>query len=458
MTRKKKQKTYYPIGRKEFLFNVVSLLLVIGVGIYFGARSYYYYGKQNIKMRQEEQTLNGTVLSLNSVVQDGDGLHQDTEGYYFKGKVSNNYVRFANRNFRIIQILNDGSVRMVTDDIVAEFMWGEESSYQSSNLHLWLTKSDSSSSGVYYDTIPSPNKFLVQTSYTEDRLLDSKVSTTSTKYQDYVSTLSIQDYVRAGGQNSYFNIGKFFWLLGLDKDNENLYVDADGGVFSATFDEAYGVRAVITLKENSAITSGDGTAQNPFIIDQGEDVNYVDQYVQLGTDMYKVFGDKNGILSLSLAGYLTTSSGVYVSSYSNSNTYFDSTRRDHLAYYLNSTYLNSLSYASLLRDTIFYLGEVSNDMGLLYSNIYQSTGVHKIGLLNVFDYNANPSLDDYFLINTTSTVGSLGYVYRANGLLEEAHVTEEKHVVPVVSIDRNLIRGGTGSLTDPFLVSISSSS
>ena len=122
MARKKRKKTYYPIGRKEFLFNVVSLLLVIGVGVYFGARSYYYYGKQNIKMRQEEQTLNGTVLSLNSIVQDGNGLHQDTEGYYFKGKVSNNYVRFANRNFRIIEVLNDGSVRMVTDDIVAEFL------------------------------------------------------------------------------------------------------------------------------------------------------------------------------------------------------------------------------------------------------------------------------------------------------------------------------------------------
>ncbi len=455
MARKKRKKTYYPIGRKEFLFNVVSLLLVIGVGVYFGARSYYYYGKQNIKMRQEEQTLNGTMLSLNSIVQDGNGLHQDTEGYYFKGKVSNNYVRFANRNFRIIEVLNDGSVRMVTDDIVAEFMWGEESSYQSSNLHLWLTKSDSSPSGVYYDTLPNPNKFLVQTSYTEDQLLDSKVSSSTIEYQDYVTALSIHDYVRAGGQDSYFNIGKYFWLLGLDKDNSNLYVEPDGSVFSAAFDEAYGVRAVITLKANLAITGGDGSAQNPFVIDQGEDTNYVNQFVRLGTDIYKVFGDKDGVLSLSLAGYLTISSEIYVSPYSNSNTYFDSSRRDHLAYFLNSTYLNSLSYASLLRDTVFYLGEVSSDTGLLYSNIYQNTGVYKIGLLNVFDYNVNSSLDNYFLINTTSTVGSMGYVYRANGLLEEAHVSEAKHVVLVVSIDRNLISGGTGSLKDPFLVPIS---
>ena len=73
----------------------------------------------------------------------------------------------------------------------------------------------------------------------------------------------------------------------------------------------------------------------------------------------------------------------------------------------------------------------------------------------VFDYNVNSSLDNYFLINTTSTVGSMGYVYRANGLLEEAHVSEAKHVVLVVSIDRNLISGGTGSLKDPFLVPIS---
>ena len=119
--KEKKKKKRIPYGTFEFYYNVLSLLIVMGIGIYFGGRSFYYYSKLNSNFVAAQSTLNGTIINSNYVVTDGDGLHQDTDGYYYKGNIENNYVKYGNRFFRIIRINNDGSVKVVTDDIVTEF-------------------------------------------------------------------------------------------------------------------------------------------------------------------------------------------------------------------------------------------------------------------------------------------------------------------------------------------------
>jgi len=440
------------IEKKEFLFNITSLVVVITVGLYFGVRSFYYYGKQNMRMMAEDMTLNGTIINSNKIVKDGDGLHQDTDGYYFKGNVSNNYVKFANRIFRVISINNKNEVKVVSDDLVSSFIWGNKNSYKNSNLMLWLDKSGSVNSGIYYNTIPSPKDFLVKTSYSEDKLLDDKVSTSSDKMNSYVTTLGVKDYTKANGKNSYLNIKKYFWLLGLDKDNSNLYVNSSGSVEVGTNYDAYGVRAVITFKKNLRISTGDGTLNNPYVIEQGSRTNYVDQYVRLGNDLFKVFSDQDGILKMAFNGDVSSVGTLSLRDYSKKGSLYDSSSSTNIGYYLNGEYLSSLSYAPLLNDCKFYIGEISNETGLGYGNIFTQVVDAKIGLLNMFDYNTNTLLDNYFLMNTTSSVGNMVYVYHANGLVEEVLATDDKYIVPVISINKNVIKKGVGSIEDPFSV------
>ena len=65
--KEKKKKPKHYIGIKEFLFNFFSLVFMIGVGIYFGYRSLYYYSKQNQKNRVEADTLNGFIIQHTAV-------------------------------------------------------------------------------------------------------------------------------------------------------------------------------------------------------------------------------------------------------------------------------------------------------------------------------------------------------------------------------------------------------
>ena len=46
----------------------------------------------------------------------------------------------------------------------------------------------------------------------------------------------------------------------------------------------------------------------------------------------------------------------------------------------------------------------------------------------------------------------MAYVYSNTGLLEEDEVTTKKHVVPTISIDKNILKQGTGSKEDPYRV------
>ena len=291
MARKDKRKHLYT--KKEFFFNFFSLIIMIGIGVYFGYRSIYYYSKQNIAHEGNNQNLSDVVINSNKLITKGDGFHRDKEGYFFKGNINNNYVSFANRMFRIIRINTDGSIKLISNDIVTSFMWGDDSSYEKSNLRNWLEKTNEEHSGTYYDTIPSIDKFLIKTDYSVDTLEDEKVTKSGEIKSDYVTTLSLNDYILANGKNSYLNNNKIYYLLGKGSDKSNLYIEDDGTIAESDNLTGYGVRVVITLKKNSISLHGDGSIDNPYTIDQGKNTNYVDSIVKLGNDTWKVYKEEN---------------------------------------------------------------------------------------------------------------------------------------------------------------------
>ena len=445
----KKKKKLIPYGKIEFFYNVISILIVMGIGIYFGARSFYYYGKLNSNFAAAAATLNGTIINTNYVITDGDGLHQDKEGYYYKGNIDNNYVKYGNRLFRIIRINNDGSVKAITEDIVTEFMWGEDADYQKSNLQGWLEKKDNdNSTGIYYDTLPYPQDFLVKTDYNVPTLGEKTVVNGKETYHDYVTTLSVKDYSNANGKNSFLNIKKYFWILGVNSEQQNLYVAEDGALLPGNIYESYGIRPVITFKPDSVIASGNGTKQDPYTIDQGDKKNYVDSYVKLGNDVWRVYAQYGKQLKVAHVNYVAEGQNR---TYSDSTSFYNVEDYDNIAWYLNKELGPSLPYYNDLMEFATFTGEVSGDTSLDFKNTYKNFTMAKIGLLNLFDYH-NLNLDDYYLCNTTSSVGSMVNVYHNYGLLEEANVEDVKKIVIATSISSDILKVGDGTLSNPYRV------
>ena len=214
--KKKKSKKKLSIGKKEFIFDFFSLVFMLGVGIYFGYRSIYYYSSQNQKRQAEAQTLNGTILQTTPVAMgEENGLHHDSEGYYFKGNVENNYVIFANQLFRIVRIYENNRVQIIRENHAASFPWGDQSEYKDSNVEGWLENANAEYSGIYYQTLPNVKKFFVKMNYQIDTLAEDKIISAEEKQKAYITTLSVTDYVLANGKNSYLNNEESFFLLGM---------------------------------------------------------------------------------------------------------------------------------------------------------------------------------------------------------------------------------------------------
>ena len=67
MVMTKSKKKMFQFSKNEFIFNIVSLVVVIGIALYFGGRSFYYYGLQSVNTKGGVQTLDGIIVNNNSL-------------------------------------------------------------------------------------------------------------------------------------------------------------------------------------------------------------------------------------------------------------------------------------------------------------------------------------------------------------------------------------------------------
>lgn len=452
VVKKSNKKKKHNFGLKEFIFDFLSLVFVLAVVLYYGGRCFYFYSLQSTNKKAALVNLDSAIINNNQLVKSGDGLYKKKDGYFFKGKVENNYVWFANRMFRVLSVEDDDSVKLVSNDLVSMFIWGDEKDYDKSNVRLWLTNTDDEVSGIYYKTIPKFDNYIKKTNYTLDKLKEDKIEKGKEKYKDSVVSISLDDYILSGGRDGFLNNSKLFFLLGYTSDEENLYVEEDGSVVSCDSQDVYGIRSVITLKKSNSVLQGDGTIANPYKIDMGKDNNYVDSYVKLGDDVWKVYENNNGVLKMYLNGYINYNGQEVFKKYSNGSNLFNYEEKGNIGFYLVNGYINSLPYKDYIVSNEYPNGEVSAENGYSLLNNYSSKFSGNVSLLNLFDYVSNNDLDDFYRNNTTSSVGDIQYVTYSNGFVEEADVRLEKHIVPVISINSNIIKSGNGRIDDPYMV------
>lgn len=448
MAKRKRKKRQ--VGRKEYLFNVLSILIMIGFAIFIGYRSIYYYSKQNNKKEAESSTLKAAVIAANRVTKKENGLHQDKSGYYFKGIVDNNYVSLFNRLFRIVRVNNDNSVLLVSNNNEAVFDFGDSSEYLTSNIYKWLNKTDSEHSGIYYDTFSGVETLLKKTNYCIPVLKDEKVECEESK-NSYFYPMSLDDYVLAGGKNSFLNTNENTYLLGYNENNENLYITDDGSVEGISNFTASGIKVMFSLKNDTKLINGTGTLNDPYIIDQQGQDTYVNKYVDLDGDIYRIY-ESGDILRLISTDYIKVRDKYYEGAFSNYYGVFNPLNRGNIAYYLNSVYYNTLPYKSLLEECEFYIGEVSDRDSVDYEKIYSEVISNKIGLPNMYDYNNTKKLNDFYLINTIQNLSKNAHVYDSSGIIKDDSVTEKRNVVVTACLNKNTITSGNGTMANPYKV------
>lgn len=422
------------------VFSFVSAGFIIGCCIFYGTRFITLY----LENRKEEIKLEDT---LSQVVKENNNLKEINGDYYFQNDVDNNYLMYSNILWRIIKVNNDNTVKLISNDVLTYLSYGEND-YENSYMNMWLNKTDDDNTGILENLLNTPNNYLTNDSICKDSISDTKhITCDEINDTDLIGTLSVFDYINAGGKDSYLNIDKYFYLSTLDKDNNIWFVNDSGNVSSADGSDIYGIRPTITLKSNSKSIVGDGTIDNPYVIDE----NYIfGSYVKLGEDIWRIYDIDGDNIKLSLNDYLKEDGEEILYKYSTNGYYHNDTIKGSLAYYLNNTYLNNLSYKNNIINNKWSNGIYGSSNDYDYKDTLNAKVDTKVTSLSVGDVILNGELSNYFLSTGVSKSSSLVYTVKGNGTLYGKSSTSTSKIVPTISIDKNILTKGNGTINSPY--------
>ena len=240
--------------------------------------------------------------------------------YYFRGKVENNYIKLGEDLWRIVKINGDGSVKIILNDLVLDengeavlTQYNSESYGANINVALDLLNFKNSTlltelkkyyneKLLDYDEVIENTKFCTDLSYqmsgssywfkTYNRLHNlsspiSKCSSSSYIYEGKIGSLTSDEAVYAGvasyitnsnkilNKSLYLHINNYksryfhtispnFYYIMSEKTSSNIVYDfKSGGLVGSDLENKMGIRPVISIKGDTK-AKGIGTSNNPY--------------------------------------------------------------------------------------------------------------------------------------------------------------------------------------------------
>ena len=265
-------------------------------------------------MKNSVITANPTLTTSSNNTSDASGLYKSTATntgnptYYFRGNVENNYVSFAGQTWRIVRINEDGTIRIVMQDGIngnINYTFNSNDNnytymyYSNSNVKTvvdnWYQTNIGSKSDLAKN-VASGNYYCEQAKakYIDGATSGNVTMTTYNKYTpDFkcssdgngkgvvsasVGLLTYDEVVYAGGyharnNSSYYLYNSNIWWLtmspaGFASGNSYVWdVNTSGSVYYINVTIAGRLRPVLNLTVDTQISDGDGTKENPFIVE-----------------------------------------------------------------------------------------------------------------------------------------------------------------------------------------------
>lgn len=429
------------------LFCFISFLFILSCCIYYGTRFLKLYIENN---KTEELEKNSLVKVVRENNQDNQYFEIVNGENYFTNKADTNYLEYSNILFRIIKINSDTSITVISDHSLSALAYGKNLSYKESSLYKWLNTTTEEYSGILEKSLHDPETYLQKTESCYDSL--PEISNTPCKKTDkdnYITLLSVKDYLNAGSKDSYLNNNEYYYLSNNNEDEAKVwYVPSDGKANLSNGDDIYGIRPVITIKANIDYISGDGTKDNPYKIEK--DNGLFGSYVKLDNDIWRIYQVNDNEVRLMLNNYLQINGTNLTYQYSGKNSYFDDYSRNSIAYYLNHNYLNSLSYKDKIKEVSWSNGYYNSKTEYDYTYSFKDTINSKVTMMSIGNIFLNSELTNYYTMTGTAEKSSSVYMIQNDYNIYTKQVSQKLNIVPTISLDKSLLTKGTGTKDSPY--------
>lgn len=232
------------------------------------------------------------VLKKN-VVESGDGLYLENDYYIYKGENVNNYVSFANKQWRIIRINSDNTIRMIETTVREEIVWDDRYNTDTQSKEgindFSVSRIKDSLEELYNnneefdDNAKShivPQNLCIGKRSNSDNSKDGKTECSQTYNNFMIGLLQTNEYALASLDKkctspddkvcqNYNYLNKFktsYWSITANADKSQKVYKFVNTPMVTTANNTSRIRAVIHIDANSTFTTGDGTMENPYII------------------------------------------------------------------------------------------------------------------------------------------------------------------------------------------------
>lgn len=378
-----------------------------------------------------------------------------TSDTYIKGSNPNNYVWYSGKMWRIVSY-NDDYVKLISTDIITSIPRNNSANlaYANSTVDKWLTN-------VFLPTLKDHDKFLVNANWDVSPTgLPSSAPNGSNVIQRKVALLNSYDTSKMG---TYLDT-EYQWLTSNYKQGSSstIRIATRGGSGSLSdraynYRSYYAIRPAITMKVDTYVLSGNGTASNPYIL-EGNSTNIAPntplnirvsgEYLYINNVKYRIINVYNGLTKVIMVDKLPS-----ISYDSNTSRYSTSSLYNYLN---NSWYNNSLGTdknlvevnGSWCDNVIDYFEEYNSGCSIDYTT--GKVGLPTVG--DIFSANTGGSIGSFWTINPYANDNSTPLMnIVTTSSVSTASITSSVSVRPVMYLKSNVaISSGEGTEDSPF--------
>ena len=417
-----------------------------------------------------------------------------------------NYVWYSGKLWRITAINPDGTMKMITDDVITTISYGsdvnfydiskkDDTTYTGSYMYQFLNEDFLDTLYNYQNIIVEDSTWNITTSSSnntklpETTLINSSTIGKNTpvgllnSYEYYLS------YKNTTVSSGYLNIGYLWWLLNPYSSFFVWSVSSDGTLRndnpSNTHDAA---RPSINLKSNIQLSGGTGTKDDPYTISGDKEqptinttllnTRTIGEYVVFDEDantstkeLYRIVGIEDRKTKLNKNDYVKDGTTKLIKKFSTNSTYGSGTSDDYWDYYLNNTWYNNLAQKSMLDKGTYYIkskssGSYKNSLCNTNNTIETTKSCTKTtsiwtGLVGLPRYgemfasqqeNGHNSSSPIWLITPSSS--TVLNVFSGGGL-HNSYPSSTNAARPSITLKSNVvITGGDGTKSNPFTIAL----
>lgn len=243
---------------------------------------------------ENKETINASLVKIKT---------ETNNFYYFKGNVINNYVSYNNMCFRIVNVDDEGNIKIVlasenscsNENLTDESGYAKlskdyinisyakkdnnEMNYENSNLldtlNIWFDNKVSNKDNLVKYNWCSDNTIANGVYNSYDRIVNSKIPSYECKgkiIENYIGTLTADEVMLANNENDknylYENAKNYGWwtITPHSSGEENKIFVIKDSIYEDEINMQNRIRPVLVLK-NDTLATGTGTIDNPYVID-----------------------------------------------------------------------------------------------------------------------------------------------------------------------------------------------